>query len=392
MKKLRILFFGGTFVNLDISKKCEKLGAKCWLLDRSIDCMAKNNSNFVNIDFNKKKDVIKFIKKKKINFLYTSQSDSGIKTLGYLNSMLNLNGLDYKTADILTDKIKIRKILSRKGFLQPIYFISKKHFEIKKKIKNKKYMLKPVDSSGSRGVFVVSRNSNIKNIVNKSLSFSTKKKIIVEEKINGKEFGAQTFSINGFCKYVILHDDFMSKINSKIPIGHAMPFSTIKKKEDELKIKLEIKKAINILGVQNGPCNVDCIYTKSKKLFILEVSPRLGATCLPQMLKIYTGVDWDINTINLYNSLKIKKIVEKKINVVAKVFESSKSGIVKKIITGKYFQNAKIKMLVDKNQKIEKFTNGTKLFGYIVAYSKNRKYLIKRVNSTIKNIKIVFKK
>jgi hypothetical protein len=110
------------------------------------------------------------------------------------------------------------------------------------------------------------------------------------------------------------------------------------------------------------------------------------------MLKIYTGVDWDINTINLYNSLKIKKIVEKKINVVAKVFESSKSGIVKKIITGKYFQNAKIKMLVDKNQKIEKFTNGTKLFGYIVAYSKNRKYLIKRVNSTIKNIKIVFKK
>ena len=48
MKKLRILFFGGTFVNLDISKKCEKLGAKCWLLDRSIDCMAKNNSNFVN--------------------------------------------------------------------------------------------------------------------------------------------------------------------------------------------------------------------------------------------------------------------------------------------------------------------------------------------------------
>ena len=42
------------------------------------------------------------------------------------------------------------------------------------------------------------------------------------------------------------------------------------------------------------------------------MSPRLGATCLPEMLKIYTGIDWDINTIKLYNNIPIKKLESQK--------------------------------------------------------------------------------
>ena len=69
------------------------------------------------------------------------------------------------------------------------------------------------------------------------------------------------------------------------------------------------------------------VFILKKELFILEVSPRLGATCLPEMLKIYTGIDWDINTIKLYNNIPIKKIRKsKKINVISRVFESKISG------------------------------------------------------------------
>ena len=41
--------------------------------------------------------------------------------------------------------------------------------------------------------------------------------------------------------------------------------------------------------------------------------------------------------------------------------------------------------------KIEKFTDGTKLFGYIVAYSKKRQYLIENVLKFLRSIKIKFK-
>ena len=164
--------------------------------------------------------------------------------------------------------------------------------------------------------------------------FSKKKKVILEEKIEGIEFGAQTFSINGKCKYVVLHEDLMSKINSKIPVGHIFPFQLLTSIKEINEIKKTIKEAVNTLGVKNGPCNVDCIFTNDKKVTILEVSPRLGATCLPDMLKIYTGIDWDLNTIKLHNFLKIDKINEKKnVHVCSKVFESKKTGYLKKIMT-----------------------------------------------------------
>ena len=259
MKNLRILFFGGTFVNYEISKKCIKLGAKCFFSDQNKKCFVYKKKNFINIDFNDRKKILKFIIKKRINFLYISQSDVGIETLGYLNSKLKLPGTSHRLAKILTNKIKIRKILTKNNFYQPRFIYSTNIKKVSNFIKNKTFIIKPIDSSGSRGIQELRNSKNLNDIIKKSLSYSKSKKIIIEEKIYGTELGAQTFSINGKCKHVILHDDFMSTINNKIPVGHAMPFLSIKIQSKIKKIKNIIAKAVNILGVKNGQCNVDCI-------------------------------------------------------------------------------------------------------------------------------------
>ena len=110
------------------------------------------------------------------------------------------------------------------------------------------------------------------------------------------------------------------------------------------------------------------------------------------MLKIYTGIDWDLITIRLHNFLKIVKINEKKnIHVCSKVFESKKTGYIKKIITGRYPKNSVVEFLIKENKKIFRFTDGTKLFGQIVAYSNNRNKLINEVFKFEKSINITFK-
>jgi biotin carboxylase len=391
MKNLRIAFFGGSHVHFKISLRCNKLGARSYLLDKNKNCFASLSKDFINIDFNNIKKVIKFIKKEKINYLYTSQSDIGVLTLGYINSKFKFPGTSYELAKILTDKSKIRRILKKKNFHQPKFFLLSKNSKKKISFNNKSFLIKPLDSSGSRGIYEIKDNRNLKTKIKKSLKFSKKKQVILEEKIQGIEFGAQTFSINGSCKNVILHEDLMSKINSKIPVGHIFPFEIFHDLKEINKIKKIIKKAVDILGVKNGPCNVDCIFTGSKKLVILEISPRLGATCLPDMLKIFTDVDWDLNTIKLHNLLKVKKIKEKKgIHVFSKVFESKKTGYVKKIITGKHPKNSIVEFLIRKNKKISKFTDGTKLFGQIVAYSNNRNRLINNTLEFEKSIKVSF--
>ena len=392
MKNLNIAFFGGSHVHSKISLRCKKLGANCYLLDKSKDCFANSDSDFVNIDFNNKKKMINFIRRKKINYLYSSQSDVGVLTLGYLNTKFKLPGTSLNLAKTLTDKFKIRQILKKNNFHQPKFFLINKDFNKKNLLNKKNFLIKPLDSSGSRGIYEIKNSKNLSTNIKKSLKFSKKKKVILEEKIEGIEFGAQTFSINGNCEHVVLHEDIMSKINSKIPVGHIFPFQLLSSTNEINKIKKTIKKAVNILGVKDGPCNVDCIFTNDKKIIILEVSPRLGATCLPDMLKIYTGIDWDLITIRLHNFLKIVKINEKKnIHVCSKVFESKKTGYIKKIITGRYPKNSVVEFLIKENKKIFRFTDGTKLFGQIVAYSNNRNKLINEVFKFEKSINITFK-
>lgn len=252
MKNLRIAFFGGSHVHLKISFKCKKLGAKCYLLDKNKKCFSGLSKDFINIDFNNKKEVIRFIKNKKINYLYSSQSDVGVLSLGYLNSKFKLPGTSFKIAKILTNKFNIRKILKRNNFYQPKFFLLNKNFKKKINFDKNIYLVKPLDSSGSRGVYEVSNNKNLISKIQRSLKFSQKKKIILEEKIDGIEFGAQTFSINGNCENVILHEDLMSKINSKIPVGHIFPFMLLNSSNEIDKIKNTIKKAINVLGVKMG--------------------------------------------------------------------------------------------------------------------------------------------
>ena len=187
-------------------------------MDKSKNCYSSNNANFINIDFNNLSKTISFIKRNKINFLYISQSDVGIKSIGKINNLLNLPGIDFSNANILTNKFSMRKILKDNGFFQPLFFLYKKSFN-KKLLNDKNFLLKPVDSSGSRGIFDLSKKSARPKLFKKSLSFSKQKKLIIEEKIEGIEFGAQTFSVNGSCSIVVLHEDIMSKINPKIPSG-----------------------------------------------------------------------------------------------------------------------------------------------------------------------------
>jgi len=312
--------------------------------------------------------------------------------LGYINSKLKLPGIDYTVAKNLTNKGTIRKILTKNNFFQPKFIISKNPKKIINFILNKKCIIKPVDSSGSRGVNEIKNASSVRKLIKDALSFSSLKKTIVEEKIKGKEFGAQTFSLNGKCKYVYLHNDYMSKKNNKIPIGHSMPFYLVKNKKIVLKIKNDIAQAVEIMKIKNGPCNVDCIITKNKKLVILEISPRIGATCLPQILKIYSGIDWDINSIKLLNGHKIEKLKERKINVIAKVFESSRSGILEQIKIKKNPVNTKTVIILKKNEQISRFSDGSKLFGYTISHGKSYKKVMKNTNSIINSIKIKLKK
>ena len=50
---------------------------------------------------------------------------------------------------------------------------------------------------------------------------------------------------------------------------------------------------VKALEINNGPSNIDLIFDKRDgQAKIIEVGARIGATCLPELVEYFSGIDW----------------------------------------------------------------------------------------------------
>ena len=88
-------------------------------------------------------------------------------------------------------------------------------------------MIKAADLSGSRGISKVHSfdKDAVKAAVEKVRDFSGKEEFIVEECIEGIEFGAQSLVCGGKIKFVLPHGDYVFEGDTGVPVGHYVPYA-----------------------------------------------------------------------------------------------------------------------------------------------------------------------
>lgn len=336
-----ILIVGAGFGQIPAIEKSKSLGFKVVVIDRNPNAQGMKMADYsYAIDVVDKEKALEIAKKHKVNGVMTMQSDLPVPTIGYLNDKLNLNGVSEEVALNCSNKINTREKLLTEKCSQPNFRIVSTIYEASNACREIGFpcVIKAPDSSGSRGVVKVKSEQEISDAYTEAFKYTNGKEILVEEYIEGLEFGAQTFSVNGTCEKVLLHSDILSSPPYMIPVGHSFPFEDLLEK-DRLRCIEDVKKAVESLGIFEGPANVDFILDKNtKRVKILEVGARIGATCLPELVHFHTGIDWVEQTI--LNSLgeKVNLEVKKNVPVTAIIFEADKDGV----LQGYEFPNDKV--------------------------------------------------
>ena len=222
----------------------------------------------------------------------TMQSDIGVPTVGAVVDALGLPGNGRVVADRCSNKILTRQAFAERGVPQPDFEVvssEEEAFHSASKI-GFPCVIKAPDSSGSRGVVKVKAPEDIPKAVNEAKTYSRGSRLLVEEFIDGIEIGAQAFSINGHCAMALVHYDEISTPPGMVPIAHAFPSSLSHKNLE--RAKSAVKACVDALGIVTGPSNIDLILDREGKPHIIEVGARIGATCLPELVYYYTGIDW----------------------------------------------------------------------------------------------------
>ncbi|WP_180381870.1 ATP-grasp domain-containing protein [Campylobacter devanensis] len=226
-----------------------------------------------------------------------------LNTIGALNDYYNLNGFSYKMADICTDKLKFASALADNGgglgSLRDIKFDifdpNSNHNKLKFPL-----IIKPRFGSGSKDTIVISNLDELKNIT-QNIKF-TKMDFLIEEFIDGLEYGIDAVIINGEFHHILLRQ----KLLTPLPYRQAIGYISI----DEIpSISSYIQKVITKLNIDNCLLHADII-TKDNRAFIIELSTRPSGHYLSKFIEITTGInptkEWINKSLNLPYNFKPK--------------------------------------------------------------------------------------
>ena len=149
-------------------------------------------------------------------------------------------------------------------------------------------MIKAADSSGSRGITKVNSESELAAAWRYATEISRSGDIIVEEYLDGSEFGAQAIVHGDEVVAVFVHRDLVTPPPHCTPVGHSMPSEHPQEVVDA--IEHLVADAVNSLGIRDCIANVDLMMVDGEPK-IIEIGARMGATCLPECISIYAGFD-----------------------------------------------------------------------------------------------------
>lgn len=296
MKKLMLL--GGSAQQVVAIETAKRLGLYTVLCDYLPDNPGQYAADkFYLVSTTDKKAVLEVAEKESVNGILAYASDPAAPTASYVAEKLGLPGNPFDSVEILCNKDKFRAFLSKHGFCTPraagFGSVSEALETIRSDYFRFPLIVKPVDSSGSKGVGKINFIEEAEEKCNVALSFSHSKRIIVEEFVEkyGYQIAGDGLSVDGKLVFrCFANDHFDSNcVNPFVPISASFPYNMPQEIQD--KIHNEIQRLITLLQMRTTTYNFDMRIDKDFNVYLMEVAPRSGGNYIPQVIKYATGID-----------------------------------------------------------------------------------------------------
>ena len=236
-------------------------------------------------------EVLEKAKTLNIAGLATSCLDTGVPALGKVCDALGLTGLTENAAIMCGDKLKMKKAFMEHNVSTARFLEIHTQDELEDALDtlNLPVIIKATDLQGSNGIYIAKTHDDALNGFKGAMEKTRRDYCIVEQYIEGYEFGAQAFVYHGDVLFVMPHGDETYMSHTAVPVGHYVPFEGSENVHKQTEIA--VKGAIKALGLNNCAVNVDLIL-KDNIVYVIEITGRVGANCLPELTQINFGIEY----------------------------------------------------------------------------------------------------
>jgi biotin carboxylase len=373
MNMKKILLLGGSAQQVIAIKTAKRLGYYTVLCDFLPDNPGQYAADkFYLTSTTDKKAILDVAQKEQISGVLAYASDPAAPTAAYVAEKMNLPGNPYDSVEILCNKDRFRKFLSENGFSTPKARGYANTAEALADKKNFTYpvIVKPVDSSGSKGATVLHSDFGLEDALEFAFSFSRCHRVIVEDFIEKKHpylIGGDIFVADGkVILWGLLNCHRDNCVNVLVPVGKSYPLQL--ENADVENVKLTLSTMVSKLGIRNGSMNVELVVDKSNRVWPIDVGPRSGGNMIPDLLGDMFGVDIAEMSIEVAMGKPVVKTIHMPEGCYATHnLHSNKTGLYKGIVfsdklTPYIYRKCLYKEAGD---KVEYFDNASKCLGIV---------------------------
>ena len=289
---LKLLIIGAGVLQLPAIMKAREMGLSVAVVD--INSAAPGVSfvdKFYQFSTNDIQGVISAAMDFHPDGVMTLATDMPVRSVAAVAEKLGLRAISPIAADKATDKVKMIQCFAEYNVPHPWFEIvsSEKEFLNVLSKRGMPFIIKPNDSSGSRGVVLVRDESEAINAYYYSKNISRTGIVLVEEFMQGLEVSVEIVKINGYCHILGVTDKLTTGAPYFVEMGHSQP--SLLSDAILSVIKSIAVKAVDAIEIDNSAAHVEIIVTEEGPKLV-EIGARMGGDCITtHLVPLSTGVD-----------------------------------------------------------------------------------------------------
>ena len=398
----KILLLGGSAQQVIAITCAKRLGYYTVLCDYLPDNPGQYVADkFFLVSTTDKSAVLDIARSEHVDGVLAYASDPAAPTAAYVAEKMNLPGSPYESVEILCNKDKFRAFLKQHGFCTPE---AKGYLDIKEALSDIQnglfrypIIVKPVDSSGSKGVSRIDSFEQAESLLKYAMTYSRGHRIIVEEFVEkyGYQIAGDGLSVDGklvFRYFANDHFDARCK-NPFVPVAASFPYNM--PEDVQNKIHETIQRLLTLLGMRTSTYNFDMRIDKDFNVYLMEVAPRDGGNYIPQVIRYATEVD--------LVECSVKAAMGEPIDLPAQVqpegywayyaVHSLKDGILKQVIIDPQIEENNVvenHLIVRPGDEIHTFIGANSTLGVLVMRFDSLEQMLEMIENADEWIRIDF--
>ena len=248
---------------------------------------------FAEISTADKDENLKFALANRVDGVMTLGSELAVPVVAYVCDQMNLNsGLTAEIALKATNKNAMHAAFNQHQVSCPVSLNIRDHQQAMIFVENQglPVVIKPSDSSGQKGINIVTERAEIASAVTEAISFSSDGAAIIEEYIAGPEINVTAAVINGEINFL----SFSHRVTADAPhfgiaVAHKAPVSISPELLED--VRKTASEAIKAIGLKNGIAYPQIIASETQGARVLEIAARIPGGHMREVALLLSGVD-----------------------------------------------------------------------------------------------------